>query len=145
MGFSISKQITAVLRNNSNIEYKKEPNVIRILSLGDSHTQGYEVNQKQTFSYVAEQLLNKKGFNSTVINAGVSGFGTAEELIFLENEGYKYSPDVVVIGFYANDFEDNIKSGFFSLENDSLVIKNMNTCLVLKFKIICINTVYSNS
>jgi len=110
-------------RNNNNIEYNKAPDEIRILCLGDSQTQGYEVNQDQTFSYIAELLLNKQGMRWTVINAGVAGFGTAEQLLFLENEGYKYSPDVVVVGFSANDFEDNIKSGFFGLENDSLVIK----------------------
>ena len=49
------------------------------------------------------------------INAGVSGFGTAEALAFLENEGH-YRPDVVVLGFYANDFEDNLKAGLFALD-----------------------------
>jgi hypothetical protein len=46
----------------------------------------------------------------------VSGFSTAEELVFLENEGLKYHPDVVVLGFYANDFEDNLKAGLFGLD-----------------------------
>jgi hypothetical protein len=53
-----------------------------------------------------------------VLNAGVSGFSTAEELVFLENEGIKFDPDFVVLGFYANDFEDNIKAGLFQLGTD---------------------------
>jgi hypothetical protein len=108
-------------RNDRDINYKKAENTIRILCLGDSHTQGYEVNQEEPFSNICEQYLKQKKINVEVINAGVSGFGTAEQLVFLENEGYKYNPDFVVIGFYANDFTDNVKSNLFKLENDTLV------------------------
>jgi hypothetical protein len=111
-------------RNDKDIEYVKKDNEIRILCLGDSHTLGYEVNQNETFSWVTENLLRQKGLNTTVINAGVAGFGNAEELVFLENEGYKYQPDFVVLGFYGNDFEDNIKSNIFSVQNDSLKVLN---------------------
>jgi len=111
-------------RNDKDIEYVKKDNEIRILCLGDSHTLGYEVNQNETFSWVTEYLLKQKDLNATVINAGVAGFGNAEELVFLENEGYKYQPDFVVLGFYANDIEDNIRSNIFSVQNDSLKVLN---------------------
>jgi hypothetical protein len=55
------------------------------------------------------------------MNTGVSGFGTADELAFLEHEGMKYHPDVVVVAFFANDFEDNIRSNLYALKNDTLV------------------------
>jgi len=89
---------------------------LRVLSLGDSHTQGYEVHQDATFSAVLERYLRSHGTRAEVLNAGVSGFSTAEELAFLENEGYKYQPDVVVLAFYANDFEDNLKADLFGLD-----------------------------
>lgn len=111
-------------RNDKDIEYVKKDNEIRILFLGDSQTQGYEVNQHETFSWITEYLLRQKGLNATAINAGVAGFGNAEELVFLENEGYKYQPDFVVLGFYANDTEDNIRSNIFSVQNDSLKVLN---------------------
>lgn len=103
-------------RNTREISYAKPDDTIRVLSLGDSHTQGYEVRQEMTFSAVLERELRRHGRKSEVINAGVSGFSTAEELVFLENEGIKYSPDAVVLGFYANDFEDNLKAGLFGLD-----------------------------
>jgi hypothetical protein len=53
--------------------------------------------------------------NAEVINAGVSGFSTAEALVLLENEAVRYEPDAVVLGFFANDFEDNLKAGLFAL------------------------------
>ena len=104
-------------RNSKEFTYEKPANTIRVLSLGDSHVQGHEVRQDFTFSAVLERFLNQHGFHAEVINAGVSGFGNAEELVFLENEGFKYKPDVVVLAFFANDFEDNVKAGLFGLDN----------------------------
>ena len=110
-------------RNTKDFSYAKPANTIRVLSLGDSHTQGYEVRQDFTFSAVLERFLNHHAKNAEVINAGVSGFSTAEELVFLENEGVKYSPDVVVLGFFANDFEDNLKAGLFGLDAQNRLIE----------------------
>lgn len=107
-------------RNDSVISYAKRPGEIRVLVLGDSHTFGYEVNQSETYAAVTEQQLRKKGFDATVINAGLSGTGTGEQLIFLEQEGYKFQPDFVILGFFENDFDDNQKAGFFSVSGDSL-------------------------
>lgn len=103
-------------RNRHDFSYAKPPGTLRILSLGDSHTQGYEVRQDFTFTAVAQRYLRAHGVQAQAINAGVSGFSNAEELAFLENEGYKYHPDVVVLGFYGNDFEDNLKAGLFALD-----------------------------
>jgi hypothetical protein len=108
-------------RNRTNFEYIKPDGVVRIMSLGDSHTQGYEVRQDFTFSAVIEHYLDVKGYKTEVLNTGVSGFSTAEELAFFENEGIKYDPDFVVVGFYANDFEDNIKAGLYSLNEDGVL------------------------
>jgi GDSL-like Lipase/Acylhydrolase family len=110
-------------RNTKEFTYKKPANTIRVLSLGDSHTQGHEVRQEFTFSAVLERFLNQHKVHAEVINAGVSGFGNAEELVFLENEGFKYKPDVVVLGFFANDFEDNVKAGLFGLDNQNHLVE----------------------
>ena len=106
-------------RNTKDFTYAKPANTIRVLSLGDSHTQGYEARQDFTFSAVLERFLNNHSIGAEVINTGVSGFSTAEELVFLENEGIKYSPDVVVLGFSANDFEDNLTAGLFALDSQN--------------------------
>jgi hypothetical protein len=61
-------------RADKDFEYKKPEGLIRILSLGDSHTQGYEVHQAFTFSAIIEKYLTVQGHNAEVINTGVSGF-----------------------------------------------------------------------
>jgi hypothetical protein len=106
------------LRNDREFARPKPTGVFRVLCLGDSHTQGYEVRQEHTYAAVLERFLNANGLRAEVINAGVSGFGTAEEVAYLEGEGVKWEPDAVVLGFFANDYEDNLKAGLFQLEAD---------------------------
>lgn len=110
-------------RNARDFAYDKPRGTFRLLSLGDSHTQGYEVRQDFTYTAVAERMLAARGVKAEGLNAGVSGFSTAEALAFLESEGVRYRPDVVVLGFYANDFEDNLKAGLFALEDGRLAEK----------------------
>ena len=75
----------------------------RILMLGDSVVWGYGVSDGTTFSDVLERLLT----DTDVINFGVSGYGTGEELLALQAEGFQYHPDVVVLVFcLGNDVED---------------------------------------
>lgn len=107
-------------RDDEDYAYEKPKNVVRVLSLGDSHTQGFEVRQDRTFSEVLERYLSAQGITAQVLNSGISGFGTAEQLAFLENEGIRYDPDFVVVGFYGNDFADNIKAGLFALQDGNL-------------------------
>src|SRR5882672_4747890 len=117
------------LRDTRNFAYDKPLGVLRVLSLGDSHTQGYEVRQEATFSAVLERYLESRSVRAQVLNAGVSGFSTAEELAYLISEGYKYKPDVVVLGFYANDLGDNLKAGLFALDEKGRVVEEKRSHL----------------
>jgi hypothetical protein len=42
-----------------------------------------------------------------VVNAGVAGYNTRQELILLESEGWSLDPDLIVVGFYWNDLVGN--------------------------------------
>lgn len=108
-------------RNREDFNYKKPAGVVRVLCLGDSQTQGYECNQDATYAAVIDRYLEREGFQTQTINAGVSGFSTAEVVAFLENEGIRYEPDVVVYGFFANDPSDNLRCGLFELNDGELV------------------------
>jgi hypothetical protein len=111
-------------RDTRDYDYEKRSGALRVIALGDSHTQGFECRQERTYSEVLERALERAGVDAEVMNTGVSGFSTAEELAFLEAEGIRYQPDVVVLGFFANDLEDNLKSGLYALENDQLVVES---------------------
>src|SRR5262249_22149559 len=75
--------------------------------LGDSMTVGFEVPQEKVFTRVMEEELDHSGRPCEVINAGCRGWGTDQSLIFLEREGLKYEPDLVIYCYAANDPVDN--------------------------------------
>jgi len=87
-------------------DYIKDPGVFRIMAVGDSYTFGWEENLGDTYPKLLEAKLNKK-YDRTceVINAGVYGYNTEQEYEFLNREGLKYSPDLVIVGFVDNDAE----------------------------------------
>jgi len=108
------------MRDDRNFDYEKPPGVKRIISLGDSFTIGYEVDVDQTFSMVLEKQLEDAGYEVQVLNAGVSGFSTAEEALYLERELLKYEPDIVVLSYFINDLTDNVRTGLFRLKDGRL-------------------------
>ena len=93
------------------LSYEKRPNTFRILVLGDSFVEGMQVPLEETFAKRLESKLNESGMTFEVINAGFAGVGTDYGLLFLRKEGYKYHPDLVLLGFFAgNDVQDNFRS-----------------------------------
>jgi lysophospholipase L1-like esterase len=109
------------MRADRDYARAKPAGVERIVSLGDSFTVGYEVEGEETFSSVLERQLRATGRPVEVLNAGVSGFGTAEEAAYLERDLFAYSPDLVLVSFYQNDLVDDVRSDLFRLENGRLV------------------------
>lgn len=79
---------------------------IRIMFLGDSFTEGSQVNEEELFT----TILERANSNWEVINAGVGGYGTVQEYLYLMNEGLRFNPDLVVLMVYENDFSDNCLS-----------------------------------
>ena len=76
---------------------------IRIVSMGDSQTYGAGVTYDQTFSTLLEKRLQEGEPRSEVINLGVSGFETPEELHLLKMYGLRFQPDLVLLNFYVGN------------------------------------------
>jgi hypothetical protein len=109
------------MRDDREFAYGKPAGTLRIVSLGDSFTVGYEVDVTQTFSAVLERELRAAGKNVEVLNAGVSGFSNAEQCLYLERELFKYQPDLVLATFFGNDLVDNTRTGLFRCDGATLV------------------------
>lgn len=93
---------------------KKGEGVFRIVVLGDSFTFGWDVEADMSYPKQLERMLNDKitGKRFEVVNCGVPGYGTDQELKFFENISVFYEPDLVLIGFYiGNDITDNMIGG----------------------------------
>src|ERR1044071_5818088 len=78
---------------------EKPPETFRIAVVGDSYAEAFQVAQGAAFWSVMERRLQDcpslGGRRVEVINFGVSGYGTAQELITLRERVWEYSPDVV--------------------------------------------------
>jgi hypothetical protein len=90
--------------------YKKEENIFRILVLGDSFTEAFQVPLNDSFCKVLERRLNQENRRFEVINAGLGGVGTDYELLFLKREGFRYDPDLILVAFFPNDVLENYRS-----------------------------------
>jgi hypothetical protein len=89
-------------------DYAKPPGVFRILLLGDSYMEGMQVRAEEIFPRVLEKALANRGRRVEVINASAAEWGTDNELVWLREEGWKYSPDLVLLAFTtANDVRNN--------------------------------------
>ena len=76
----------------------------RIMFLGDSYVWGYDVEQKERFT----EKLDKALINWSVYNLGVSGYGTDQEYLILQQHYDFYKPNIVFLVFCAdNDELDN--------------------------------------
>jgi lysophospholipase L1-like esterase len=75
----------------------------RIVAIGDSITFGTRLDLKVTWPKRLEQMLRGKGKKVEVLNLGVGGYDTAQEIECLERIGLAFDPDYVVLGFCVND------------------------------------------
>ncbi len=93
---------------------QKPPDTVRIAVMGDSYPEAFPVPLEDAFWSVMGKKLEECGaFGSKkieVINFGVSGFGTAQELITLREQVWDYSPDIVLLAVTTNnDVSDNLR------------------------------------
>lgn len=88
----------------------KPPDTFRILVLGDSVTFGWSLRGEDTYASQLASLLATLRPNQRVevINAGVSGYGTWQELRWLQQTGLTLEPDVIIVQVHLNDAADNL-------------------------------------
>ncbi len=84
---------------------EKPAGELRGLMLGDSVTMGHMLAFEETFSERLEELLDERDSRYSshqIINAGVQGYATFQEVVAFQN-ALAFSPDFVVLGFCLND------------------------------------------
>lgn len=88
---------------DKEVDVRKPADVGRILVLGDSFSFGAGIKRAED-TYPA-LLDHKLGPEWEVINSGVRGWSTADELAFLKSEGLALKPDLLIVGHVLNDAE----------------------------------------
>lgn len=91
---------------------EKPENTYRIAMLGDSITEGFQIDFDKNFSMLLDKELNNQAnplIHYQVYNFGISGSSTIHELLTYRHYIKKYNPDLVVWQFFVgNDFADNL-------------------------------------
>ena len=100
----------------------KSEGQFRILVLGDSFMEAYQVRFEDSFVSILErQLRSAGGRDVEVINASVSGWGTDDELTYLLREGLKYKPDLILVAMTIhNDVSDNLVEEYHTFREGQL-------------------------
>ncbi|MBI2653377.1 hypothetical protein HYX02_01060 [Candidatus Woesearchaeota archaeon] len=124
----VRKDFHTISKTNSkgiyDYEYDYNFSGFTVVMLGDSMTQGTQVNFKERYSKILEEKLLSKSKNIRIINCGIANTGTDQQYMFLKNECIKYNPELIILYFFVgNDFTDNYASLLFSYENGKLIDK----------------------
>ena len=103
--------------------------------IGDSFLEGMQVNESSLLTnYVRDSIQQCDAVDNQrieVLNFGVSGYGTAQELLLLGEKVWKYSPDLVILLMSTNnDIADNSRIfrkkpiPYFVYQNGDLTLDN---------------------
>ena len=108
---------------NGEIELEPREGIRRILVLGDSFTYGVIAGEDEVFTSVLERKLNAGSSPEAyeVLNAGVPGYGTAQQMLWLErlhNAGLR--ADTYLLCMYTNDILDNLRLDYGTLVQNTI-------------------------
>ena len=87
------------LRSRKNYSATPLDGILRVAAFGDSFVYSNEVVNENAWAAIVETLFD----DIEILNYGVGGFGLDQALLRYELEGEELSPDVVLIGFIADD------------------------------------------
>ena len=95
------------MRDSREYAEAKGADTLRILGIGDSGAFGWGVEQDEDYLSVLEQRLSTRAGPRTyeVLNLGVPGYNTWQEVEALATRGLSFQPDIVVVGWNPTDFD----------------------------------------
>lgn len=83
--------------------FQKEPDHIRLLFFGDSHTFSMGADDLHSYPAVTQNKLNHGSNKFESLNFGVLGQDMRQILIHIDNHAFKYDPDMIVFTFHSGD------------------------------------------
>lgn len=100
------QRINAHGMRDREVSMQKAPGRFRIAVVGDSFTFGWRVFLEDCYVKQLEKLLNDRADRPDsfeVLNFGVCGYNTEQQMILLEEKVLAFDPDLVIVGFVTND------------------------------------------
>jgi len=86
----------------------KTEDTFRILGVGDSTTDGTYLPQAQRYLNLLGKILETKiNRRIEIVNAGIGGYNTWQELEIIKDKGLLIKPDLIIVGICLNDYIEN--------------------------------------
>lgn len=106
--FRIPVQYSSIGLRDREYSRQRAPGTLRIALLGDSFVEALQVPVDSMLSRHLERRLREHDPRVIeVMNFGVAGYGSCQQLLLLEERVLDYAPDLVVAVHYHNDLDDN--------------------------------------
>ena len=106
LDFNVSVRINSKGLRDREHDYERTPGVFRILIVADSAMIGSGVLMEENTPNRLGHILGDD--NVEVVNLSVAAYSTVQEYVFFMEEGLKYRPDLVLLGFApGNDIQTN--------------------------------------
>lgn len=102
---TLSYRINSVGLRDREVQREKQPGVFRILGIGDSFTFGTGVRLEDLFLTRLQRHFDASESPRPfeVLNLGIMGFNTAQEVALLRHVGLGFEPDLVILFLVLND------------------------------------------
>jgi len=109
---------------------RKKAGTFRIVTLGDSTTFGWGVDPGYTWQHLLEKRLARDMSGIEVLNLGLPGFTTRHGLGVMRHYALKLEPDLIILGFGANDGRHLLRSADAVLAADDAFLGAMRWTLL---------------
>lgn len=106
--WDVENKINNLGMRDNEVALRKNPDIFRILALGDSFTFGHGVKIDDSYVNSLEKKLNGKN-KVEIINSGVFGYSPIIYYLYLTKKGFAFNPDMVVLFFTLTDFWEDRK------------------------------------
>ena len=99
------------------------PAIDSVLFVGDSFTMGFGVSDGEEFpALIKAKLVATYGKSAiSVVNTGVGNNGNGRWIKLLKAEADQFKPRLVVLQVMANDYDDNVREGYFRVVGDGVL------------------------
>jgi len=122
--FDIRTRFNSMGLRDREYSLDKPAGVYRIVVLGDSITEALQVEDAEVYTEVLEASLAavESATHYEVLNLGMSGFGTADELALWESLGVRLEPDFVIVQMsLINDPSENLYCRWYEVSEGKVV------------------------
>jgi lysophospholipase L1-like esterase len=117
--FRIPVHFSSAGLRDGEYAFAKPAATARLVYLGDSFVEAVQVPFDSCAEERLEAQLRRQPPDARrweVLNFGVSGYGTCQQLLLLEEQALRFEPDVVLAQLYFNDLDDDRRFGLCDLD-----------------------------